>query len=168
MSLRCTVLESDPSWGGKIVAHRVGDIVTEAGPDSFLSQKQAGLDLCTKLGLTDQLINTNDTGKKASVLSKGRLHDLPEGLLSFAPKQLGPFFQSGLLFPMLMAMVATFCHGLAQTLLAPLLGGHMNFVALVQLSTLGALLNSLMVPPLYVLVQLLNRWIERNENYARA
>jgi rod shape-determining protein MreD len=79
-----------------------------------------------------------------------------------------PFFQSGLLFPMLMAMVATFCHGLAQTLLAPLLGGHMNFVALVQLSTLGALLNSLMVPPLYLVVQLLNRWIERNENYARA
>lgn len=95
--LRCTVLESDSAWGGKIVTHRVGDIVTEAGPDSFLSQKQAGLDLCTKLGLADQLINTNETGKKASVLFNGRLHDLPEGLLSFAPKQLGPFFQSGLL-----------------------------------------------------------------------
>ncbi len=95
--IHCTVLESDLSWGGKIVTHRVGDIVTEAGPDSFLSQKQAGPDLCTKLGLADQLINTNETGKKASVLSKGRLHDLPEGLLSFTPKQLGPFFQSGLL-----------------------------------------------------------------------
>lgn len=78
------------------------------------------------------------------------------------------FFQSGLLFPMLMAMIATFAHGLAQTLLAPLLGGHMNFIALVQLSTLGALLNSLMVPPLYLIVQMLQRWIERNENYARA
>lgn len=78
------------------------------------------------------------------------------------------FFQSGLLFPMLMAIVATFAHGLAQTILAPLLGGHRNLVALVQLSTLGALLNSLMVPPLYLYVQLLNRWIERNENYARA
>lgn len=78
------------------------------------------------------------------------------------------FFQSGVLFPMLMAMVATFAHGLAQTLLAPLLGGHMNFIALVQLSTLGALLNSLMVPPLYLVVQTLQRWIERNENYALA
>ena len=97
LSLRCTVLESGSSWGGKIVTHRVGDIVTEAGPDSFLSQKQAGLDLCTKLGLTDQLINTNETAKKASVLHNGRLHDLPEGLLSFVPKQLGPFFRSGLL-----------------------------------------------------------------------
>ena len=65
LSLQCTVLESDSSWGGKIVTHRIGDLVTEAGPDSFLSQKQAGLELCTKLGLTDQLINTNETGKKA-------------------------------------------------------------------------------------------------------
>ncbi len=97
LSLRCTILESENSWGGKIVTHRIGDIVTEAGPDSFLSQKQAGLDLCTKLGLTDQLINTNETEKKASVLHRGRLHDLPEGLLSFAPKQLGPFLRNGLL-----------------------------------------------------------------------
>lgn len=95
--LHCTLLESDPSWGGKIVTHRVNDIVTEAGPDSFLSQKPAGLDLCLKLGLADQLINTNETGKKASVLHRGRLHDLPEGLLSFVPKQLGPFLHSGLL-----------------------------------------------------------------------
>jgi len=95
--IRCTLLESAPSWGGKIVTHRIGDLVTEAGPDSFLSQKQAGLDLCTKLGLADQLINTNDTGKKACVLHRGRLHDLPEGLLSFVPKQLGPFLHSGLL-----------------------------------------------------------------------
>jgi len=97
LSLRCVMVESGLSWGGKIVTHRIGDIVTEAGPDSFLSQKQAGLDLCTKLGLTDQLINTNETAKKASVLHRGRLHDLPEGLLSFVPKQLGAFFRSGLL-----------------------------------------------------------------------
>jgi len=97
LPIRCTILESDRSWGGKIVTHRVGEIVTEAGPDSFLSQKQAGLDLCVKLGLADQLINTNETSKKACVLYKGRLHDLPEGLLSFVPKQLGSFFRSGLL-----------------------------------------------------------------------
>ena len=97
LSLQCTVLESDSSWGGKIVTHRIGDLVTEAGPDSFLSQKQAGLELCAKLGLTDQLINTNETGKRAFVLHGGRLHELPEGLVSFVPKQLGPFLRSGLL-----------------------------------------------------------------------
>ena len=77
--IRCTVIDAAPDWGGKIVTHRVGDLVTEAGPDSFLSQKPAGIELCTKLGLTDQLINTNETSKRASVYSHGRLHELPEG-----------------------------------------------------------------------------------------
>lgn len=97
LPIRCTVLDSGESWGGKIVTHHIGDLVTEAGPDSFLSQKPAGLELCAKLGLTDQLINTNETGKKAFVLFRGRLHELPEGLVSFVPKQLGPFLRSGLL-----------------------------------------------------------------------
>ena len=78
--IRCTVVDAAPVWGGKIVTHRVGDLVTEAGPDSFLSQKPAGLDLCDKLGLADQLINTNETSKRACVFSRGRLHELPEGL----------------------------------------------------------------------------------------
>ncbi|MGQ0694759.1 MAG: protoporphyrinogen oxidase [Nitrospiraceae bacterium] len=97
LSIRCTVLESGSSWGGKIVTHRVGDLVTEAGPDSFLSQKPAALELCTKLGLTDQLINTNEAGKKAFVLHGNRLRELPEGLVSFVPNQLSPFLRSGLL-----------------------------------------------------------------------
>jgi oxygen-dependent protoporphyrinogen oxidase len=95
--IRCTVVDSSPVWGGKIVTHRVGNLVTEAGPDSFLSQKPAALDLCKKLELTDQLINTNETGKRASVYSRGRLHELPEGLVVIAPNQLGPFLRSGLL-----------------------------------------------------------------------
>jgi protoporphyrinogen/coproporphyrinogen III oxidase len=95
--IRCTVVDAAPVWGGKIVTHRVGDLVTEAGPDSFLSQKPAGLDLCDKLGLADQLINTNETSKRACVFSRGRLHELPEGLVVIVPSQLGPFLRSGLL-----------------------------------------------------------------------
>ena len=95
--IRCTVVDAAPDWGGKIVTHRVGDLVTEAGPDSFLSQKPSGLELCHKLGLTDQLINTNETGKRASVYSHGRLHELPEGLVVIAPNQVGTFLRSGLL-----------------------------------------------------------------------
>jgi rod shape-determining protein MreD len=110
------------------------------------------------VGLFLDLLTMSPLGSAALVL-------LPVTIVGWFSRHR--FFQSGVLFPMLMAMVATFAHGLAQTLLAPLIGGHMNVVALVQLSTLGALLNSLMVPPLYLFVQLLNRWIERNEYYAR-
>ncbi len=97
IQIRCTVVDAAPSWGGKIVTHRVGDLVTEAGPDSFLSQKTAAIELCAKLGLTDQLINTNETSKRACVFSQGRLRELPEGLVVISPNQLGPFLRSGLL-----------------------------------------------------------------------
>ncbi|MDP1767374.1 MAG: protoporphyrinogen oxidase, partial [Nitrospirota bacterium] len=95
--IRCTVVDAASDWGGKIVTHRVGDLVTEAGPDSFLSQKTAAIELCAKLGLTDQLINTNETSKTACVFSQGRLRELPEGLVVISPNQLGPFLRSGLL-----------------------------------------------------------------------
>lgn len=95
--IRCTVLDAHSAWGGKIVTHRIGDLVTEAGPDSFLSNKPAGLQLVEKLGLTGQLINTNDTVKKASVYFGGRLRELPEGLVVITPGQIGPFLKSGLL-----------------------------------------------------------------------
>ena len=96
-TLRCTVLEAGPTCGGKIVTHRIGDLITEAGPDSFLSNKPAGIQLVTKLGLADELINTNETGKKAFVYSGKRLRELPEGLIAISPGQIGPFLKSGLL-----------------------------------------------------------------------
>ncbi len=97
LPIKCVLLDASPTWGGKIVTHRIGDLVTEAGPDSFLSQKPAGLQLIEKLGLTDQLINTNETGKKAFVYSGGHLRELPEGLVVITPGQVGPFLKSGLL-----------------------------------------------------------------------
>lgn len=97
LPLSCTLLDAAPVWGGKIVTHRVGRWVMEAGPDSFLSQKPWAMDLCRRLGIADQLINTNPVEKKASVLRGGQLHELPEGLVTFTPSQLGPFFRSGLL-----------------------------------------------------------------------
>ena len=88
-----------PGHPGAARSSPIGSVslITEAGPDSFLSQKQAGLELVPKLGLTDQLINTNETAKRAFVFSRGRLHELPEGLVAIVPQQLGPFLRSGLL-----------------------------------------------------------------------
>ncbi|HEU4683005.1 MAG TPA: protoporphyrinogen oxidase [Nitrospira sp.] len=100
LSIRCTVIEAAPSWGGKIVTHRIGgELITEAGPDSFLSQKPAGLQLLEKLGLSDEVINTNETEKKAFVYTGGRLRELPEGLVVMTPGQVMPFLKSGVLSP---------------------------------------------------------------------
>ncbi len=74
--LACTLIEAESEWGGKVVTHRVGELIIEAGPDSFLSQKPWALELCGKLGLSGQLINTNEFQKKTFVFSRGRLREL--------------------------------------------------------------------------------------------
>ncbi len=97
LPLTCTLIEAGRDWGGKIVTHRVGDLTIEAGPDSFLSQKPWALELCNKLGLAGRLINTNEHQKKTFVYSRGRLRELPEGLVVIVPTKLGPFLKSGLI-----------------------------------------------------------------------
>jgi oxygen-dependent protoporphyrinogen oxidase len=97
LSLVCTVADADRILGGKIRTSRANDLVIEAGPDSFLSHKPWGVRVCEKLGLADQLINMNETGAKACVYSRGRLRELPEGLVVIAPGQIGSFVRSGLL-----------------------------------------------------------------------
>ena len=105
LPLTCTLIEAGRDWGGKIVTHRVGDLTIEAGPDSFLSQKPWALELCNKLGLTNRLINTNEHQKKTYVYSRGRLRELPEGLVVIVPTKLGPFLKSGLIsWPGIMRM----------------------------------------------------------------
>ncbi|MEW6542179.1 MAG: protoporphyrinogen oxidase [Nitrospirota bacterium] len=97
LPLACTVVEASASWGGKIATHRAGDFLIERGPDSFLSQKPAALELCAKLGLSDRLMNTSESERGSFVYSRGKLRQLPEGLVVFVPTKLGPFLRSGLL-----------------------------------------------------------------------
>ena len=58
--LACTLIEAQERLGGVILTERVDDFVIEAGPDSLLTQKPWGLDLCQTLGISDRLIGTND------------------------------------------------------------------------------------------------------------
>ncbi len=99
MALQYTLVESAPRWGGKILTEKFDDFIIEAGPDSFLTQRPAALELCRQLGLSDRLIGTNDGRRKTFVVRRGRLHELPEGLSLIVPTRLGPFLRSPLLSP---------------------------------------------------------------------
>src|SRR5437879_8402617 len=94
---QCTLIEAAPRLGGKILTERVGDFVIEGGPDSFLSQKPWGIELCRRLGLAERVIGTNRDRRKTYVYSNGCLEELPEGLALGVPTKLGPFLRSGLL-----------------------------------------------------------------------
>jgi protoporphyrinogen/coproporphyrinogen III oxidase len=95
--LTCTLLEARERLGGVILTERVDGFVIEAGPDSLLTQKPWGLELCQQLGIGDHLIGTNDQQRKIYVLWQGHLHPLPEGLGLIVPTRLGPLLRSRLL-----------------------------------------------------------------------
>ena len=60
-----TVLEGSSRFGGKIVTDTSHpEFVVEGGPDSFITQKPWGTQLCHDLGLAERLIPTNDDQRK--------------------------------------------------------------------------------------------------------
>jgi oxygen-dependent protoporphyrinogen oxidase len=79
------VLEQEPRLGGKIdTAHRDGYCV-EAGPNGFLDTNPATFDLCREIGLADRLVAASEiAARNRFVMLRGRLHLLPNNLLSFA------------------------------------------------------------------------------------
>jgi oxygen-dependent protoporphyrinogen oxidase len=93
----CTLIESAPAFGGKIVSARENGFVIEGGPDSFITQKTAALELSRALGLGDQLIGTNDAARKVFVWSRGKLRPMPEGVMLIVPTRFMPFVTSSLL-----------------------------------------------------------------------
>jgi oxygen-dependent protoporphyrinogen oxidase len=92
------LLEASDHLGGKIVTYAGEGFLIEGGPDSFLTQKRAALDLCRELGLGDQLIGSNHTATPSTyVLSKGKLHPMPEGMMLMAPTMILPILRSKLI-----------------------------------------------------------------------
>jgi oxygen-dependent protoporphyrinogen oxidase len=92
------LLESSDHLGGKIITYAGDGFLIEGGPDSFLTQKRAALDLCRELGLGDQLIGSNHTATPSTyVLSKGKLHPMPEGMMLMAPTMILPILRSKLI-----------------------------------------------------------------------
>jgi oxygen-dependent protoporphyrinogen oxidase len=94
-----TLVEATGRFGGKIATHRVDGLVIEAGADSFLSTKPAGLALVERLGITDRLVNSKADDRRTFVWSGGRLRELPEGLVLGSPARAWSLLRSGLLSP---------------------------------------------------------------------
>lgn len=95
-----TLFESRQQLGGSLASERVNGVVLERGPDSFLSEKPAGAELCRELGLGDQLVPSNDANRKTYIVVKNRLVPLPDGLMFLVPTKLVPTALSGLFSPM--------------------------------------------------------------------
>lgn len=99
-ALRITLVEADNQLGGKLRTLRHGELLIEAGPDSFLAHKPAALALCEELGIGEQVINTRESGGGTFILRSGRLEPLPEGITMLVPTRFKPLLTSRLLSPL--------------------------------------------------------------------
>jgi len=84
------LFESSARLGGVLRTEHVAGCVVEAGPDSFLTEKPWAADLCRALGIGDQLIGSNDAGRKTYILRAGRLVEIPDGLMFMVPTKVLP------------------------------------------------------------------------------
>lgn len=100
LPLACRLIERQPQFGGKIRTDRIDGFIIEGGPDSFISMKPWGIELCQRLGLADHLTGTNPNQKQIYLLRKGRLVELPEGVMALMPTRLWPFVKSPLISPL--------------------------------------------------------------------
>ncbi|MCB0156025.1 MAG: protoporphyrinogen oxidase [Anaerolineae bacterium] len=100
LPLNYTLLEGSARFGGKVVTETTGDaFVIEGGPDSFITQKPWGTQLCRDLGLAERLIPTNDDRRSIFVLNKGKLTPFPGGFRLTIPTEFIPFALSPLITP---------------------------------------------------------------------
>ncbi|MBI1956231.1 MAG: protoporphyrinogen oxidase [Acidobacteria bacterium] len=90
------LMEQGNRLGGVILTEQSGGFLVEGGPDSFLAQKPAAIDLCRELGLADQLLPSNDHRRKTYVWQGGKLKELPDGLLFVVPTKVWPIFRNDL------------------------------------------------------------------------
>ena len=82
--------ESSSRLGGVLRTELVDGCVVEAGPDSFVTEKPWAAELARALGIGDQLIGSNDAGRKTYILTRGRLVEMPDGLMFMVPTKILP------------------------------------------------------------------------------
>ena len=89
--------ESQSRLGGVIRTERIGEYLVESGADMFTTKETWGVDLCRRLGMHEQLLNTNKRHARAFVVYRGRLHPVPEGFALMSPRKAWPIATTSLL-----------------------------------------------------------------------
>ncbi|MCK4502854.1 MAG: protoporphyrinogen oxidase, partial [Desulfuromonadales bacterium] len=82
------LLEKKPRIGGKIDSVQADGFLCESGPNGFLDNKPATLDLCKQLQIDQQLLRSDDNARKRFIYSAGELHQMPENGPAFLRSKL--------------------------------------------------------------------------------
>lgn len=91
------LFEKQDRCGGTIKTEIRDGFVLEKGPDSFLSEKLAAVQLAKKLGIDSKLIGTREENRKSFIVRGKALLPVPPGFYLIAPTQAVEFMRSSLL-----------------------------------------------------------------------
>jgi oxygen-dependent protoporphyrinogen oxidase len=86
----------DPAPGGPMGSVIAEGCILETGPESWLAAKPWAEQLIRELGLGDELMGSNDAGRRTYVLRHGQFVTLPEGLQMVVPTKIWPVAESRL------------------------------------------------------------------------
>jgi len=95
--LEITLLEAKPHLGGVIETRSQEGFLLEGGPDSFISEKPAALELSKRLGIVREVVGTNEKFRRSFIYKNEKLIQVPEGFYLIAPSQIQAFIQTPLL-----------------------------------------------------------------------
>jgi oxygen-dependent protoporphyrinogen oxidase len=98
--VRLALFEDRPRLGGVVWTVHEQGFQVEQSADNFITTVPWGLDLCRRLGLGDQLVQTNPAFRRTFVVRKGRLCPLPDGFLMMAPTRFWPLATTPILSPL--------------------------------------------------------------------
>ncbi len=90
------LFEEESRFGGKVHTVRRDGFVVEGGPDSAIVEKPWPIQMARRLDIGDRLLDSNEDIRKSFVFARGRLHELPEGIILMVPTRIVPFALSSL------------------------------------------------------------------------
>ena len=86
-NVQVVLLEASRRLGGIIRTEAADGFLMELGPDSFITNKPAAIQLCDEIGFTDQLIATDARFRRSLVLRNGKPMPVPDGFMLMAPSK---------------------------------------------------------------------------------
>lgn len=96
-----TLIEKEERVGGQLWTDRFIDdkgheIIADGGSDSFMTEKPSIHRVAKMLGMFDEEQSTNDDVKKTFIVKKGKLVEMPDGIMMFAPTKILPMATTSL------------------------------------------------------------------------
>jgi oxygen-dependent protoporphyrinogen oxidase len=95
-AIQVVLFEASARLGGIVETVREGEFVIECGPDAWVTEKPWARELAEELGLGDEVIPSNDAGRKTFILVDKQLQAMPDGMRMMVPGDLDALDRSPL------------------------------------------------------------------------